>query len=231
VLAAPADVGHLSRDATDHAEREALEATAAARRRAAKRAYVRRVFSEIAPRYDLLNHLLSLNVDRAWRRAALAELAWERRPDGTYLDLCAGTLDVGALLARRPGFRGLVVGADFRRADAPPGRRKAPAYALAPVAADAQALPMADASVDGAIVAFGIRNVADLDVALGEARPRARAGGAARRPRVLRAAVAARARALPRLLPPRPPGGRPRGERAPDGVRVPARVGGELSHG
>ena len=52
---------------------------------------VRRLFSEIAPRYDLLNHLLSMNVDRRWRRRAVDALGWGERPDGTYLDACAGT--------------------------------------------------------------------------------------------------------------------------------------------
>ena len=66
-----------------------------------KRQYVQRIFSEIAPRYDLLNHLLSLNIDRLWRRRAIAALDWGWRPAGTYLDLCAGTLDVAAALARR----------------------------------------------------------------------------------------------------------------------------------
>lgn len=138
-----------------------------------KRAYVRRIFSEIAPRYDLLNHVLSLNLDRGWRRRALRLLDWTRRPDGVYLDLCAGTLDVGAMLTRQPGFRGFVVGADFAEPMLRAGGGKAPregAPALAPVAADAVALPFADASCDGAIVAFGIRNVAGLDAALAEAR-------------------------------------------------------------
>src|SRR5688572_11050930 len=98
---------------TPDAEREAQEASDAARGGAAKQAYVQRIFSEIAPRYDLINHVLSLNVDRAWRRRALRALGWEREPQGTFLDLCAGTLDVGALLARQAGFRGYVVGADF----------------------------------------------------------------------------------------------------------------------
>jgi demethylmenaquinone methyltransferase / 2-methoxy-6-polyprenyl-1,4-benzoquinol methylase len=143
-------------------------ARAAAAGGAEKRAYVRRIFSEIAPRYDLLNHVLSLNVDRAWRRRAVAALGWTRRPDGAYLDLCAGTLDVGALLVRQPGFAGLVVGADFAEPMLRAGAGKAPADRLAPVNADALALPIADGGLAGAIVAFGIRNVADLDAALRE---------------------------------------------------------------
>jgi demethylmenaquinone methyltransferase / 2-methoxy-6-polyprenyl-1,4-benzoquinol methylase len=157
--------------------RAAAEAHAAAAGGIEKRAYVRRVFSEIAPRYDLLNHLLSLNVDRAWRRSALGALAWEREPSGVYVDLCAGTLDVGASLARRPGFTGLVVGADFAEPMLRAGAGKAPRSALAPVVADALALPIADATASGAIVAFGIRNLADLDAGLREARRALRSGG------------------------------------------------------
>ena len=78
-----------------------------------KAAHVRRMFSSIAPRYDLLNHLLSMNIDRLWRRRAVDRLAWEREPNGTYLDNCAGTLDLATELARRGGFGGRVVGSDF----------------------------------------------------------------------------------------------------------------------
>ena len=149
---------------------EQRAAVAAAAGGAEKRAYVRRIFSEIAPRYDLLNHLLSLNIDRAWRRAAVAELRWERDPRGTYLDLCAGTLDVAVELARRPGFRGRVLGADFAEPMLRAGRAKAAGAPVAPVAADALQLPLADASAAGAIVAFGVRNLADLDAGLREVR-------------------------------------------------------------
>jgi demethylmenaquinone methyltransferase/2-methoxy-6-polyprenyl-1,4-benzoquinol methylase len=133
-----------------------------------KSQYVRRIFSEIAPRYDLLNHLLSLNVDRAWRRRALSELAWERHPDGVYLDLCAGTLDVAAELARQPGFAGVIIGADFAEPMLRAGQGKSPPSTVAALAADALCLPLADRSTRGAIVAFGIRNVADLNGALAE---------------------------------------------------------------
>jgi len=92
---------------------------------AEKRRFVRGMFTAIAPRYDLLNHVLSLNVDKRWRERAVDALGWERRPDGRYLDLCAGTLDLAAALARRSGFRGHVVGADFVKPMLERGRGKA----------------------------------------------------------------------------------------------------------
>ena len=150
------------------ADVELNRADAAAEGGTEKRAYVRTVFEEIAPRYDLLNHLLSLNIDVMWRRRALRALNWTARPGGNYLDLCAGTLDVGAELFRTTGFQGFIVGADFAVPMLRAGVGKAPAERLAPVGADAQLLPLRDNSVDGATVAFGIRNVASLDVALRE---------------------------------------------------------------
>jgi demethylmenaquinone methyltransferase / 2-methoxy-6-polyprenyl-1,4-benzoquinol methylase len=159
-------------DAPERAPRHApsVEAAAAAAAGEGKRAYVQRMFSDIAPRYDLLNHVLSLNIDRAWRRQALRTLGWDRTPNGAFLDLCAGTLDVGAMLVKQRGFRGRVVGADFAVPMLRHGLGKAPAELLTPVGADALALPLADGSMDGAIVAFGIRNVADLDAGLREVR-------------------------------------------------------------
>lgn len=133
-----------------------------------KRDYVRDIFSEIAPRYDLLNHLLSFNVDKRWRRRALAVLGWQRKPRGTYLDLCAGTLDVAATLISLRGFDGQVVGADFAVPMLREGTGKAPGGRLFPVGADALCLPLRTGSMDGAIVAFGIRNVVDLGGALKE---------------------------------------------------------------
>lgn len=143
-----------------------------------KGAYVRTVFSQIAPRYDLLNHLLSLNIDRAWRRRAIAGLEWRRNPTGLYVDLCAGTLDVGVMLAGEAGFQGRVLAADFAEPMLRAGLAKTPGRPVSPVVSDALELPVADSSAAGAIVAFGIRNVVDLDAALHEVHrvlaPRAR---------------------------------------------------------
>jgi demethylmenaquinone methyltransferase/2-methoxy-6-polyprenyl-1,4-benzoquinol methylase len=135
---------------------------------AAKRAYIRGLFTAIAPRYDFLNHLLSFNVDRRWRRRAVQRLAWEAKPAGVYLDLCAGTMDLAATLAQAPGFHGTVIGADFVVPMLASGRAKAPSSRMAPVGADALALPFADQSFDGAMVAFGVRNLADLNAGLAE---------------------------------------------------------------
>jgi len=128
---------------------------------------VRDLFTAIAPRYDFLNHVLSLNVDRSWRRTAVQRLGWEAKPDGTYLDLCPGTLDLAPELARRDRFRGRVIGAHFAVPMLTRGRDKAPR--TVPVAADALALPFPAARFDGALVGFGVRNLADLDTGLREA--------------------------------------------------------------
>jgi len=146
-------------------EREAEEAAAGG---VAKRAYVQRIFSEIAPRYDLLNHVLSANVDRGWRRRAIAALRWQERADGQYLDLCAGTMDVAAELAREPGFRGAVLAADFAEPMLRRGAEKARGLRVRAAVADALQLPLADAVANGVIVAFGVRNFADLDAGLRE---------------------------------------------------------------
>ena len=160
-------------------ERDAEERSArdAARGAADKRGYVRAMFADIAPRYDLLNHLLSFNIDRRWRRRAIAALDWALKPSGLYLDLCAGTLDVAVELARQSGFSGRVVGADFVEAMLRAGRRKTEGRPVFGVAADALALPLAPASCDGAIVAFGVRNLADLDAGFREVARVVRPGG------------------------------------------------------
>ena len=155
-----------------------LDAIAAASGGAEKGAYVRGAFSSIAPSYDRLNHLLSLNIDRMWRRSAIGALEWRRNPGGTYVDLCAGTLDVGSMLAAEKGFSGRVIGADFAEPMLRAGLGKTKGKAVSPMVSDALQLPLRDGQAAGAIVAFGIRNVVDLDAALREVHrvlaPRAR---------------------------------------------------------
>src|SRR5580765_6977847 len=131
-----------------------------------KRAYVRSIFTAIAPTYDRLNRIISFRFDQGWRRIAVGRLGWERNPEGIYLDLCAGTLDFGATLARRPGFRGRIVGADFVRPMLEQGRDKS--SSLDPVAADALELPFPDRAFDGVMIGWGVRNLVDLDAGLAE---------------------------------------------------------------
>jgi len=133
-----------------------------------QRRSVREMFTAIAPRYDFLNHFLSLGIDRRWRRAAVDRLGWEARPAGLYLDACAGTLDLAAELARRRGFAGRVVGADFSARMLKLGVMKALPGSVRPAAADTLELPFPDGRFDGAMVAFGVRNLTDLGAGLAE---------------------------------------------------------------
>lgn len=132
-----------------------------------KAAHVRSMFGDIAHRYDFLNHLLSLNRDRAWRRRAVDVLLAGREPR-VVLDACAGTLDLAVELAARPNFRGTVLGFDFSFPMLANGVSKATSLPIEPACADALNLPLADRSVDGAMVAFGVRNLADLEAGLRE---------------------------------------------------------------
>src|SRR5437868_1045922 len=130
------------RDSSELDTAQAAAAEAAAAGGDEKREYVQRIFTEIAPRYDLLNHLLSFNIDKRWRRKAIAALGWERAPRGTYVDLCAGTLDVSAQLAAQPGFAGRIVGADFAEPMLRAGAGKTSPDVVSPVVADALDLPL-----------------------------------------------------------------------------------------
>jgi demethylmenaquinone methyltransferase/2-methoxy-6-polyprenyl-1,4-benzoquinol methylase len=132
-----------------------------------KRAYVRDVFTAIAPTYDRLNRIISFRFDQGWRRHAVSRLGWERVPRGIYLDICAGTLDLAATLGRSPGFHGRVVGADFARPMLEQGRHKSDR--IDPINADALELPFGDGAFDGAMVGWGVRNLVDLDGGLAEA--------------------------------------------------------------
>jgi demethylmenaquinone methyltransferase/2-methoxy-6-polyprenyl-1,4-benzoquinol methylase len=131
---------------------------------------VQQIFSEIAPRYDLLNHVLSLNIDRSWRRKAVDRLDWRSVPDGTYLDACAGTFDLALELADRDGFSGRVVASDFAYPMLRTGLPKIERAPIRSVCGDSLRLPFEDASFDGATVGFGVRNLSNLAAGLAEFR-------------------------------------------------------------
>ena len=122
---------------------------------------VRTLFSEIAPRYDLLNHVLSLNIDRGWRRRAIRMLGWQERPHGRYLDACAGTFDLSLELAKQAGFRGSISATDFALPMLVQGRAKL-GSSVTPICGDALRLPFRPACFDGATVGFGVRNLSDV---------------------------------------------------------------------
>lgn len=128
----------------------------------ARAAQVRAMFDRIAPRYDLLNRVMSARVDQLWRRRLLSDLA----PKGgeRLLDLCAGTMDVAAMArSRAPGLA--IVGADFSFQMLSRGVEKT---GLPASQADAMSMPFRPASFDLATVTFGIRNVDHWESALVE---------------------------------------------------------------
>jgi len=149
----------------------AIESDARPREGENRERQVRTLFSEIAPRYDLLNHVLSLNIDRRWRRIAVDRLGELGAGEGVrVLDACAGTFDLSLELARRPGFHGRVVASDFARPMLVAGQGKLADVAVDPVCGDTLRLPFSDESFDGAMVAFGVRNLADVDAGFREFR-------------------------------------------------------------
>lgn len=131
---------------------------------------VRALFSRIARRYDLINDLISCGMHRRWKRR-LAALA-EPRPKDRGLDLCCGTGDVARALARSPGASGqiFVVGLDFTGEMLAIARRTTPeALPIRYQRGDALALPFGDGEFQVLTVAYGLRNLADLDRGLREA--------------------------------------------------------------
>ena len=129
--------------------------------------WVRGMFGRIAGHYDLLNHLLSFNLDRRWRARTVDRVAEIlARPDARVLDLCCGTGDVLLALedrARRSKGNAAVFGSDFCHPMLVEARRKIGARQFrSPLfEADALALPLADESLDLITIAFGFRNLAN----------------------------------------------------------------------
>jgi demethylmenaquinone methyltransferase / 2-methoxy-6-polyprenyl-1,4-benzoquinol methylase len=140
-------------------------------------AHVQRMFARIAPRYDLLNHLLSFSLDRLWRRrTAHRFLPILRRAGAHVLDLCCGTGDLTFALARARGpennVRYPIIGCDFvepmlTRASEK-SAKAAPPNATVFAAADALHLPFGDATFDLVTTAFGFRNLANYEQGLRE---------------------------------------------------------------
>jgi demethylmenaquinone methyltransferase / 2-methoxy-6-polyprenyl-1,4-benzoquinol methylase len=142
-------------------------------------AAVRAMFDGIAPRYDLLNHVLSLNVDRWWWwRTARCFRHVLARPDAVVLDLCCGTGDMTlALLRRRPANSLPVLAADFSHQMLVRGAAKLSGHAAIAIEADALNLPLAGNSVDLITTAFGFRNLANYRAGLDEFHRVLRPGG------------------------------------------------------
>ncbi len=131
---------------------------------------IRQMFDDIAPRYDLLNRLLSFGIDRRWRRRAVGQL---RVPaDGRVLDVATGTGDVALEIARQTAPSVRIVGADFTQGMLVRGHAKVAASPHAGrivlVNAACEALPCRERCFDGVTIAFGIRNVVDRAAGLRE---------------------------------------------------------------
>jgi demethylmenaquinone methyltransferase/2-methoxy-6-polyprenyl-1,4-benzoquinol methylase len=144
----------------------------------AKKPLVRGVFDSVAGRYDLMNDLMSGGIHRLWKRALIDWFV--PRPGQHLLDVAGGTGDIAfRLLDRAPGAR--VTVCDINRTMLSVGRDRAIDRGILDgidwVCGDAESLPLPSGSVDGYSIAFGLRNVTDIDAALAEARRVLRPGG------------------------------------------------------
>ncbi|MDZ4801166.1 MAG: bifunctional demethylmenaquinone methyltransferase/2-methoxy-6-polyprenyl-1,4-benzoquinol methylase UbiE [Bryobacteraceae bacterium] len=136
-------------------------------------AWVREMFGQVAPKYDLLNHLLSANVDKMWRaRTVKRVMPVLRRADARVLDLCCGTGDLAIALREKAAAQ--ILASDFCHPMLTAAARKAP---LTLFEADALQLPLADQSLDLITVAFGFRNLVNYESGLRELRRVLRPGG------------------------------------------------------
>ncbi len=142
-----------------------------------KKPLVRAVFDSVAPRYDLMNDLMSLGIHRAWKRIFVSAL--DPRPNRTLLDLAGGTGDVSFGWRRLGG--GPVLLSDINPSMLAVARdrsvRRAMVAGLSLLVADAERLPLPDRAVDVVSIAFGLRNCTDKDAVLAEARRVLKPGG------------------------------------------------------
>jgi demethylmenaquinone methyltransferase / 2-methoxy-6-polyprenyl-1,4-benzoquinol methylase len=153
---------------TTNAKRIVGAAPAGARDEASASAAVRDMFTSIAPRYDLLNHVLSMNVDRVWwNRTARMFSDILQRPNAQVLDLCCGTGDMTFALHRRMKG-GQLFGADFSHAMLVRAEEKSGDRKIRWIEADALNLPFAPDQFQLVTSAFGFRNLANYDAGLAE---------------------------------------------------------------
>lgn len=133
-------------------------------------AAVQQMFNSIAPRYDLLNHVLSANIDRLWWwRTARRFRSVLANPDAAVLDICCGTGDMTmALLKHRPANARPILAADFARAMLSRGAHKFGGRGAIALEADALHLPLRSESLDLIVTAFGFRNLANYEAGLRE---------------------------------------------------------------
>lgn len=145
-------------------------------------AQVREMFGRIAPRYDLLNHLLSLDIDKVWRRRVAKRVrAVLSNPEARVLDLCCGTGDLAFAFRKQSPQGAVITGSDFSAEMLDRARAKAAASGanIEFIEADALALPFADSSFDLVSAAFGFRNLANYENGLKEILRVLKPGGAA----------------------------------------------------
>lgn len=143
--------------------------------------YVLNQFNRIARHYDLANDAISLGMHRLWKEEAIKAL--QMKPDGCYLDVCCGTGDLTQRIASRLSAAGQVIGLDFAenmlelaqmRWD---GVKSAQSPLVQFIAGDALSLPFADDHFDGAVISFGLRNLADFSKGLSEMARVVKPGG------------------------------------------------------
>ncbi|MDQ2784898.1 MAG: bifunctional demethylmenaquinone methyltransferase/2-methoxy-6-polyprenyl-1,4-benzoquinol methylase UbiE [Chloroflexota bacterium] len=144
-----------------------------------KAAYVETMFDTIAPRYDLMNRLMTFGMDRGWRQYVVAQAA--PPVGGNTLDVATGTGDIAIALAQCIGPRGTVLATDFSEAMMRPGPGKATKAGVGGIvrfmAADALGLPFPDDTFDCVTTGFAMRNVTDIERAFREMRRVAKPGG------------------------------------------------------
>ncbi len=135
----------------------------------AKKEGIRRLFDNIAPDYDRLNHILSLNIDKRWRKKAVRQIADEERPM-KVLDVACGTADFTIEIARKVAPGSEVIGVDISEGMMAVGKEKISKAGVAAElsVADCEALPYNENSFDRISVGFGVRNFEHLDIGLKE---------------------------------------------------------------